>query len=172
MGLDITAYRKLTLDPDAKLDADGQPENDAAQVNFSRAIIGWTEDNFPGRTAGIEPGTYTFSESHCFRAGSYSGYNEWRRWLAEIVGLNTPQHIWDSENPQGPFVELINFADNEGVIGPTVSAKLAKDFAAHEARIAALACDDLSFDPYNLVKYREWRKAFEMAADGGAVEFH
>jgi len=165
MGLDITAYRKLSPEPSAT-------EDNETIVQLSRALVDWTEKEFPGRTQGVVAGMYSFAERFGFRAGSYSGYNRWREWLAKVAGLEAPKLIWESESPSGPFVELINFADNEGIIGPLVSAKLAKDFAEHEERIASLASDEQSFDPYNLEKYRAWRKAFEMAADGGAVEFH
>jgi hypothetical protein len=61
-------------------------------------------------------------------------------------------------------VELINFADNEGIIGTTACAKLAKDFAEHAAKAGRNGwCAKL---------YRDWQTAFEMAADGGCVDFH
>lgn len=166
MGLDVTAYKKLTPAPNAKLDEHGWPDDDAHYRNFDSGTIDWTEGNWPGRTEGLKPGVYSFEDSHGFRAGSYGGYNQWRRWLAKVAGLGTPEEIWASDDPKGPFVELINFADNEGVIGPVVSAKLAKDFADNEDRISKLGYD------YEIAKYREWRKAFEMAADGGCVDFH
>jgi hypothetical protein len=40
----------------------------------------------------------------------------------------TAEQVW-AARPEGPFVELIDFADNEGMIGPRAAAKLAKDFA-------------------------------------------
>lgn len=54
----------------------------------------------------------------------------------------------------------------EGVIGSSVSAKLAKDFADFQKD--ADAHEDRNFRE----KYAEWRKEFEMAADDGAVSFH
>ena len=96
-------------------------------------LIKWTEENFPGRTAGIKPGIYSFERSAEFRAGSYSGYNEWRDHLARMAVGMSAKKIWAS-GWKGPFVELINFPDNEGVIGPVVAAKLAKDFAEFEHR--------------------------------------
>lgn len=70
------------------------------------------------------------------------------------------------EDGTSPFFELIHFADNEGVIGPVVSAKLAKDFRDNYERAKAFG------DGYWLSKYEKWMAAFEMAADNGAVEFH
>jgi hypothetical protein len=67
---------------------------------------------------------------------------------------------------QGPFSELIHFSDCEGVIGTAVSKKLAADFAAFDEKAKAAGNERY------YAKYQEWRKAFEMAANGGAVDFH
>lgn len=169
MGLDISVYQKLVAAPNATLDEDGYPDDDKFVV-IDKGTIDWTEDHWPGRTNGITAGVYAFTERAGFRAGSYSGYNRWRAWLARVSGHGTPDAVWSAAKPTGPFVELINFADNEGIIGPVVSAKLAKDFAENEDRIVAMA--DADDDTYNIEMYRQWRKAFEMAADGGCVNFH
>lgn len=145
MGLDITAY----------------PADYNNRFLVSHSIIKWTEDNFPGRSEGLEGGAvYAFEESFGFRAGSYGGYNDWRDWLARMSG-------WESAKTTGPFYELIHFADNEGVIGPKVAAKLAKDFAEHADKAKQMAQDD-----FDLQRYQNWQRAFEMAADNGAVDFH
>lgn len=160
MGLDITTYRKLEKQP--------VPEDRHDTVLF------WARENtdFPGRIEGVEHGAfYSFAEEFRFRAGSYSGYNVWREQLAELagypqVGAHKPYSTGAWESTSGPFWELINFADNEGVIGPVVAKKLARDFAEHQSKA------DAHPDQYFRVKYSEWRRAFEMAADGGAVDFH
>lgn len=169
MGLDITAYRKLTLDPDAQTDEAGCPTDWKTHVRITDCM----ERHFPGRMAGIEPGVYRAEETLSFRAGSYGGYSAWRDWLARLVGYTSADDLWeaveaDPAKLSGPFAEMISFADNEGVIGPVVSAKLAKDFAEHQtaAEVASRTVGDF-FD-----RYAMWRKAFEMAADGGAVDFH
>ena len=84
---------------------------------------------------------------------------------------NKVYHIaWRScwSGQQGPFCELINFSDAEGIIGASVSAELAKDFAEFQERAA-------SFDwqhPHFKELYQQWREAFELASDNGAVRFH
>lgn len=162
MGLDITAYRGLVKVANPELDEYGSPVDWQSQWLAHPVSIGWAETHFPGRSAGIEPGAvYTFAETMRFRAGSYGGYNQWRSHLAEMAGY--------SEGTAGPFSELINFADNEGVIGPVVAAKLAADFREHEQRADEYA---KKAGDWWLDKYRLWRRAFEMAADGGAVDFH
>lgn len=105
-----------------------------------------------------------------FRAGSYGGYNAWRQWLASIVHGVEPREIWNNPDKYKgqPFYELINFSDCEGVIGPKTSAKLAKDFADYQAQIDAMPDDESWFKH----AYKEWRHAFETAANTGFVEFH
>ena len=155
MGLDITAYRKLTPDAGAEVDAEGYPADWQTHVRFG-ASMDWSEGEWPGRAAPLSSSTlYTWAESFGFRAGSYSGYNQWRAALSEI-------------GEPGDFLELIEFADNEGVIGPIVSAKLAGDFQ----RNAAAAAQVPHWQGWFASQYALWQRAFEMAADGGAVNFN
>lgn len=167
MGLDITAYGKLTPAPDAELDDQGYPMD--GETIWRASGVSETNNQWPGRAEGLsDRATYKIGESFGFRAGSYGGYNNFRAALAQLAGMPQPKLIWDSPTPvHGPFVELINFSDCEGVIGPVVATKLASDFAEHEAAILAKAPD-----AYFRQRYRDWRKAFEMASDNGAVEFH
>jgi hypothetical protein len=105
-----------------------------------------------------------------FQAGSYMYYSKWRNQLAEMAGLGSAEAVRTNPEKKGlPFVELIDFSDCEGVIGPKVAAKLAKDFADYEFSASAFAVE--SEDDFFLALYREWRRAFEWAADGGMVYF-
>lgn len=168
MGLDITAYRKLR-----KVENPTEADRDE---NFTV----YANDSFPGRAAGLEDRAVyqTTEDAFGLRAGSYGGYSWWRDELAKLAGYpqgtyeqygkDWPSHCvacWNGAT--GPFSELINFSDCEGAIGPEVSAKLAKDFADFDARAK-------EFDPGRgwYERYCDWRKAFEMAADDGAVQFH
>lgn len=65
---------------------------------------------------------------------SYGGYGVWRELLAEAVLGRTPEDVWQSPDPKLPFVEIVNFADNEGSIGPTAAARLLEDFSVAEYR--------------------------------------
>lgn len=170
MGLDVTAYRGLKRDENPKLDSDGWPE-EPSRVLLHTSSIAFAEENWPGRAEGIEAGVHEFADSYGFRAGSYGGYNRWRSDLARLSGFATIEEAWSS-TIEFPFRELINFADNEGIIGPVVSAKLAKDFAENEKKAEAFAATFGANGGWWLLKYREWRNAFEMAADNGAVDFH
>lgn len=156
MGLDVNAYSGCVM-------VDG-PE-------AAGRIVYIHESEWSSRMDGMEPGLYSFEESFSFRAGSYSWYNRWREWLAALVG-KTPEEIWNAENPEGPFTELINFSDCEGTIGPKTSAKLLGDFEAFTARAEAFA---LELGPVQgghfVAVYNEFKKAFSLAADGGFVVF-
>lgn len=161
MGLNIIAYRQLKPVQNPTLDEDGYPISWEAEWKPGTSMK-WSENIWPGRGEGISPDTvYTFDDKFDFRAGSYNGYNRWREKLEEFA------------DGRDLFLELINFADNEGVIGPIVSAKLAIDFMENaEAAISfANARIDESEHEWWLEKYSDWRKAFEMASDNGAVDF-
>jgi len=170
MGLDIIAYRHVTPAPDAPLDEHGYPKDYKKHVRVDQVSLDATEKAFPGRTKGMQPGLYACDKSFHFRAGSYTGYNDWRDRLARFALRRGARSVWVDAGMEGPFVELINFYDNEGDIGPEVSAKLAKDFAilVNKARDFAADLDDAG---YFFDCYRKWSKAFRMAADGGFVHF-
>lgn len=121
MGLDITARKNLKVVEKPELDEDGYPVNWETEWQPG-ASMEWSEECFPGRGEGVEPkAVYTWEDDYGFRAGSYSGYNWWRSKLEEFAEGDS-------------FQELINFADNEGVIGPVVSKKLYKDFIENHER--------------------------------------
>lgn len=179
MGLDITVYksfRPATAEELALYNA--QPEDErsdwASDNDFDEPYI---NPHFPGREAGLPEGLLKIDYADAgFSAGSYGGYNQWRNQLAAMAGYDK---AWRSNPTPGPFMELIIFADNEGVIGPEVSAKLARDFAEWQERAEAYAQtlrdDDTRDDrdgDWFIRKYGEWRRAFEAASGTGYVDFH
>ncbi|MFL6657593.1 MAG: hypothetical protein ACJ8GW_05945 [Massilia sp.] len=170
-GLDITAYEKLAIVGSPQLDKYGDP--------VARNQVRLKPVEYPERFAGLVAGSvYQYRLSFEFRAGSYSGYNYWRNELAKLAGYETTPvksrdgtvvlrydaTAWDLQ--RGPFWELIDFSDSEGVIGPTVCKRVHKDFLS----FAALAArhPDESFRS----SYGEWTKAFAMCANSGAIVFH
>ena len=158
MGLDITAYKNLEVVEKPVFDEFGDLENWETQWKPGTSME-WSEEHFPGRGEGIDSTkVYTWEKEYHFRAGSYFGYNLWRSKLKEFAEGDS-------------FQELINFADNEGVIGYIVSKKLYKDFVENHER--AIEFDKtLGEEEYWINKYKEWEKAFEIATDNGAVVFH
>lgn len=119
------------------------------------------------------------SQEFSFRAGSYSGYNAWRQRLCRLaLGVDCGD-VWDSPDLYAgkPFVELIDFSDSNGFIGPEASSKLRSDFVRFAGEVEKglkkgkeggnLSEDDEWFAE----SYRDWQKAFSLAADGGVVIF-
>jgi hypothetical protein len=189
MGLDIIAYRQLKPEPPKKTDEEADEEGeDYSQIRIHLQTWEWTNKHFPGRTEGLNPGTYARNpgndpsrpwignlefEFH-FRAGSYSGYNHWRNSLAQMASYNSQDDVRDGilngTITRGPFLELIYFADNEGYIGPVVAAKLAKDFEEwHD--LASKWSANFDHENHWMQTYDNFHTAFRYAADGGAVEF-
>lgn len=166
MGLDISYYEKLTLDADIKLDEDGEPIDTAAWDTHTRI---YTNPDFPERADKLVDGWYEGDCTGSFRAGSYGGYNNWRSQLCVAALGSAPNAIWEGHVTDGPFYELVMFSDCEGTIGPKTSAKLAKDFAEWEEKIGSMVSGD---EEYFMEKFRDWKRAFEAAADTGAVCFH
>ena len=174
MGLDVSAYAHLTpVDSETvERDEDGLIVRYDDFVDFFY-LIEATEAHWSGRTEGLAKGPCAVGlrKGHCFRAGSYGSYNQWRQKLAALVDT-TPEAAW-SGRYRGPFWELINFSDCEGVIGPVVSAKLAKDFRDHRQKAEAFEAPRLhSGDEWFISIYRDFQLAFEIASAGGAVQFH
>ena len=183
MGLDITAYSKLTK-LDALFNDDGEPVSPQTREPIEFFVQFYVNGDFPGRNGSVEhKAVYAYEDSYGFCAGGYSGYNRWREQLAELADYPAVEYetvegyapsrrmrrdaaAWKGLCNGKPFVELVNFSDCEGVIGPEVAAKLAKDFSEFDERAKAIK------DEWFYEKYNEWRKAFEMAANGGAVKFH
>jgi hypothetical protein len=169
-GLDITAYSGLTIVESPVLSSDGMPQ-EKNQVILSPV-------DFPERFRGLESGkVYQFGSSFDFRAGSYSGYNAWRNELAKLAGyrpsvsfrnkiveLRYDETVWKGEH--GPFWELIDFSDAEGVIGPDVCRRVYRDFVQYRSQAAQVP------DAYFRESYDDWIKAFEMCANNGAIVFH
>ncbi|WP_323994733.1 hypothetical protein [Aeromonas hydrophila] len=183
MGLDIRAYRNLTkLDVIFNEDGDALDKSTLQPVEYDTRT--YANPDFPGREEGVEDrAAYKAEESMGFSAGSYMGYGAWREELAKLAGYPlspvdrgfghaVEMHsggAWEAEN--GPFWELIYFSDCEGVIGPVVSAKLAKDFAEFDER-ARRHDEAAGLNGGLYERFQLWRQAFEMAADGGLVNFY
>jgi len=170
MGLDISYYKGVAKS-DVELDRDGEPvlPNDDWSFYDDHARV-YVNPDFPGREDDLKDGWYSVEDSDSFCAGSYGSYNRWRSELCLAALGVPPSAVWEGRVTEGPFYELVNFSDCEGVIGPKTSAKLAKDFADWEGKIAAGI--DYEVRGYFMEKYAQWKAAFEMASQGGMVCFH
>jgi hypothetical protein len=168
MGLDITAYSHLK--------PVGLHVEPGTWCEDDTHIPVMTYDSFPQSYRGLPDhgrwrefilgGCYQVTaqtETHRFQAGSYTGYNRWRE---DLQNRFNP-----ARDPDGPFYELIWFADNEGDIGPEAAADLLKDFEQHADAYATAAPEGWEGE-YGREKYADWTRAFRLAADGGLVDFH
>lgn len=163
MGLEVTAYGNVTLIED-------MDDLDAYDEAWVTIFVDGNKD-FKEQFEGLHRGVYSFERHMDFCAGSYRGYKEWRANLCRLIHGVEPFVIWEAPEQwqDAPFHYLINFSDCEGYIGPIASARLATDFAVYQGRV------DIYDDPvawYFREKYTCWRRAFELAAQNGFVEFH
>lgn len=162
MGLDIRAYSQLK--------DTGRPFDWA--VDKENAYIPHNHQDFATRCVEFTPGN-AFEYEYGLRAyiGACSDYGVWREKLAKLAGYSplTEGHrpysagAWAAT--EGPFWELIDFTDCDGVLGTAVCQKLAKDFAAYEVSARRLGDEDF------LCTYLQFKAAVEWASDGGAVVF-
>lgn len=174
MGLHISYYTSLKKAENQGFNRDCEPMAENGFVLFQNP-------EFRNWEKGVDiNAVYVGEREGAFPCGSYRSYNHWRNGLAKLAGYaaypgETDQnrmHVmtaWEVAT-SGPFWELINFSDCEGTIGPVVSSKLARDFAEFDEQ--AKVFDYNNRNPWFYELYVQFRKAFEAAADNGAVEFH
>lgn len=157
MGLDITAYEKVVLVEAMLLK---EKTREADELGGELFVY---YDGFEARGDGLVEGIYrTEGKMLKIPMGSYSGYNRWREELAGLLG-KTPEQMW--KEPAGdPFWELVNFADNDGFLGPVTCAKLARDFKEYEAKVGEIGDFARS--------YRRVMAGLEIAAGAGILQFH
>jgi hypothetical protein len=188
MGLDISAVSQLEpvdIPEGIELWSDEYYDWEATQPSsvWNLHSHSYFEEQFQG----LEEGPHIFlGPSHSHRAGSYSGYGQWRDWLAQAAYGKRIESVWDDIDAGGyggPFAELINFADNEGTIGPVASKKLYRDFVMLEDDIMdevdswylkqhpTKRINKEDFEWFQS-KYKDWKESFKIASDGGAVFFH
>lgn len=163
MGLDIIAYSNLKKNEYLSSISNEEKEELDESYLIMSPVLTEIDKAFPGRA---EPLKYNGDVYDCenyewINIGSYSTYG-WFRWVLEAF----------SEN-RDCFNELIDFSDCEGIIGSIVSKKLYEDFSSNAESFEQWV--HLKFDAYDsellLQMYRKFESAFEIAKDGGAVEF-
>jgi hypothetical protein len=102
--------------------------------------------------------------------------------LALAIGFEHIGDIWKlgPYNEDIPFIELLDFSDADGNLGPTVSNKLYNDFEGMQDRVYEFI-DNMMFgvipgNKLNMTEvrdfkivYEDWKLAFEIARDSGMV---
>lgn len=173
MGVDIYGWSKVRLAENQTFDAYGEPlASEDAQVIYINADFPDRLTEWPDKSVVMVDG----EETHCY-SRAYSGYNRWREDLAKLAGWPLTEYegyggmkskchaagAWEAT--EGPFWELIQFSDCEGMIGTAICQKLAKDFSDWQEKADAIE------DEYWRQGYAAMRKAFEIGSDGGLVRF-
>lgn len=189
MGLDCTAYSHLKA---VGRHTEGwcDVEDDGGDRTHHRAFVytGFEQsmDGLPilgklSTSGDPDGGCYEETpetEVFGFHPGSYSGYNRWRRELAdqfnpyEEIKHEDGSREWTPIDMDKPFAELIWFADNEGTIGPKAAARLFVDFQENEAAYMSEHGDEDTMGGWSRERYADWTKAFELASHDGMVVFH
>lgn len=173
MGLDITAYSRVTRVDDTTDVEDYEQRFYWDREDSERFDFVHPQQDYQDRMVPITPGVYRIDgERMHVRAGSYSGYNAWREWLSILMIGVFPRTVWQAPAlfQDKPFYELINFSDCEGVIGTEACKRLAAAFAEHQSKVDVSVSSEEQ--QWFREKYNQWRKAFEIAADNGYVDFH
>lgn len=183
MGLDMSCYSNVKPATDGHDIPDGESWCEAddhvkvyAYSGFTHALTGVaaettvTNTDLGGGMLEVK-GCYDTSESeyHGFRAGSYGGYNAFREELANMVGRSAG-HYWGGDgNPDWPFYELVNFADNEGTLDWVCAKALLDDFLQYRDEFARRNPPEKN---WWLETYDDWITGLRLAADHGLVVFH
>ena len=137
----------------------------------------------------VDDGYYDCVSCDDFLSMGYGRYGYLRELIAEVAGyekqdIPEPHYshpnyhdlsyyyrnphiatIYINEIEEGPFIEMINFSDCEGVICSEVSKKLYKDFDNY------LKIAEEKLDEYYLQKYKDLMGAFKYASDDGFVRY-
>jgi len=173
MGLRVDSYGRVSLkrrvDPKTFFASGG-----SGKLDERTEVFLYPHEPHARQRDGMPSGVYAWSDREAFDVGSYHAYNLWRSLLATLLGT-TDRAIWKNPRP-GPFVEIINFADNEGFFGPVTSGKLAADFAAWRPRAEEFAAgfEGPREGRWFMETYDGFAKAFRHAAahGEGVVQFH
>lgn len=163
MGLDIIAYKGLKKSERlSKLSSDRKEYIDIDCLIMS-PYLEEVEEAFPGRAEPLKYNGDVYICDGCedIDIGSYGTYGWFRQAL----------ETFSKDNDY--FNELIDFSDCEGVIGSVVSEKLYKDFSSNAESFGQWVCQNYSTLESGLLlrMYYKFKSAFEIAKDGGAVEF-
>jgi hypothetical protein len=157
MGLDVAIYGR----PSPVACSPGCENDDHIDLSPTRA--------FPRHFEGLPTGHFTALSKMRFRAGSYSGYGDWRDWLSSTFLRAKPLAVWEHPDQfaDRPFYWLVDFSDCDGTIGPVVCRKLAVDFRVNLERAMQEATDD-----WRMTLYCRFMAGFELASDGGFAQWH
>lgn len=145
MGLDIVAYTYLTP-------ASGTGED---FLTFE------PDPDFPNRADEFRTDQfYDYKSETWFSMGSYTAYGQFRTELAEKLAKIPEGEYY--EGRKGPFWQMINFSDCDGVLGTESCQRLMADFQEYASRKHLITDQD---------RYNKMQQAVTLGAQGGCVVF-
>ena len=165
MGLSIRAISRARF-----VECDGWADEEAGESCDHDAQVG----SFPLRREGLKPGCYVPGKGG--RSFSFEiGYSDYARWFDELYGMlyevDANSVYRDVRRYRSkPFVEFVDVpSSSDGpTIGPKMAVKLHADFAAF-ARKAKRHFTQTEDRAWMWEIYKDFRKAFKIASDGGFV---
>lgn len=164
MGLDVSAYKNIKKVENPRMGEDGYLIYDEEQEGY---ILAYTLEGFEDRIKNLEWQSYYKGESTKFGVScSYGGHNRFRESICKMFGI-TPDIIWNNReaHKEHPFYELVDFADNEGVLDYECASKLHGDFLDYQE----IAEAKLNKHEYN--HYCKWIDVLKAASENGCVVF-
>jgi hypothetical protein len=149
------------------------------------------EPGFEGREASLLYGKFYTGEHQIVCSLSHRQWNDWRQQLAVFAGYpktvlpissglealqNQVANNWPNltsaclQSTPGPFLELLAFTDNYGVLGPLICTKLASDFLHFNTQAVQYASTLGTLGRDWLQIYQDLNHAF-LSVFNGAVVF-
>ena len=189
MGLDIsvvTNLREVQVPKEIEIYSDEYYDWQREEYPFEDIwALGQVGNYGQDRYGDYPPGSYVGETIDGFRAGSYSGYGEWRNTLAKVGAgfAGGSEEAWRHDGEKYPFEELINYSDADGYIAAPITDKLCNDFVSFEKEMTDVVDKAwLKIHPtieltgedkdWFLAKWDDWKDAMCAASGNGAVIFH
>lgn len=196
MGLDITAYKNIEkvevieheISNEDYTDIEIEVLNNAKTSVFKVYELSYFKEHLGSLE---ENSYYVYEDDFDMRAGSYSGYGNWRNELARVVckvhniePINVDPYkkhddngrdrtfsetIWNLPSDTTiPLYKFINFSDCEGFIGTEYCKIIYQELLDIENNFK----EENSNNEYFIRKFDEWLIAFEYGSENGCIQFH
>lgn len=189
MGVTVRAYSRLRLLPQHRTEARPYPD----ECEDGGCIRAYTYACFARSAEGLADADIVWQGNYerlcanrCYQetaetrkvtvlSMSCTSYGEWRDALCRAVNGMPAEEFWAYGFEEAPFRDLIDFADNEGCIGPVAAARLTQDFAsvAYRTRFETHLSGGAEtwLTERWLTIWDDWLTAVQLAADEGLVRF-
>lgn len=164
MGPQFNVFSKLTKMKmsEVRLYEDGTPEESNVTSFYSNPA-------YPAHIAGLDTTQFYRwgGKKMKFGTSTYEEYFEFKNHLAQIAGFENLEELWGCGQPAF-FIELINFSNTEGTIGPIICRKLYNDFKDNYD-IAGQYFLRLEDGKKFWVHYQNWCRSLSVARQNGAI---